>query len=125
MQQLRRELLSHGEREVLILVGRGMPNQDIAKSLYMSISNVKRLVHTTCIKLGVDNRQQAVIEAMRTGVLVPQDIYSVEELAELLAYMEIETIEAVAPLLNKSWNRLQRGKLSINSWIYGVNTLPQ
>jgi hypothetical protein len=49
----------------------------------------------TCTKF----RQQAAIEAMRTGVLVPQDIYSVEELAELLSYMEIETIEAVAPLL--------------------------
>ena len=99
MQQLRHKLLSQGEREVLILVGRGMSNQDIAKFLYMSISNIKRLIHTACVKLGVQNRAQAVIEAMRTGVLVPQDIYSVEELAELLSYMEIETIEAVAPLL--------------------------
>ena len=99
MQQLRHKLLSQGEREVLILVGRGMSNQDIAEFLYMSISNVKRLIHTVCAKLGVQNRAQAVIEAMRTGVLVPRDIYSVEELAELLSYMEIETIEAVAPLL--------------------------
>ncbi len=99
MQQLRHKLLSQGEREVLILVGRGMSNQDIAEFLYMSISNVKRLIHTVCAKLGVQNRAQAVIEAMRTGVLVPRDIYSIEELAELLSYMEIETIEAVAPLL--------------------------
>ena len=106
MQQLRRELLSHGEREVLILVGRGMSNQDIADRLCMSISNVKLYVHRMCVKLGMPNRQQAVIEAMRTGVLVPQDIYSVEELAELLAYMEIETIEAVAPLLKQKLEQI-------------------
>ncbi len=101
MGQLRKGLLNQGEREVLILVGRGMSNQDIAEFLYMSISNVKRLIHAVCAKLGVQNRAQAVIEAMRTGVLVPQDIYSLEELAELLSYMEIETIEAVAPLLKQ------------------------
>jgi DNA-binding CsgD family transcriptional regulator len=101
MQQLQCKSLIQGEREVLILVGRGMSNQDIAKFLYMSISNIKRLIHTACVKLGVQNRAQAVIEAMRTGVLVPQDIYSVEELAELLAFMDIETIEAVAPLLKQ------------------------
>jgi hypothetical protein len=76
-----------------------MSNQDIADRLHMSIGNVKLHVHKICGKLGMPNRQQAAIEAMRTGVLVPQDIYSVEELAELLSYMEIETIEAVAPLL--------------------------
>jgi DNA-binding CsgD family transcriptional regulator len=101
MRYLRNRLLSRGEREVLILVGRGMSNQDIADRLCMSISNVKLYVHRICVKFGVPNRQQAVIEAMRTGVLVPQDIYSVEELAELLAYMEIETIEAVVPLLRQ------------------------
>ena len=101
MRQLQRKLLSQGEREVLIQVGRGMSNQDIADRLCMSVSNVKLYVHRICVKLGVPNRQQAVIEAMRTGVLVPQDIYSVEELAELLAYMEIETIAAGARLLKQ------------------------
>ncbi len=100
-------MLSRREREILILVGRGMANQDIAKLLCMSIGNVKGFIHTACVKLGMANRQQAVIEAMRTGILAPQELYSIEELAELLSYMEIETIEAVAPLLKQKLDEVQ------------------
>ena len=107
MPQLRTKLLSPSEREVLILVGRGMSNQDIADWLCMSIGNVKLYMHKICGKLGAPNRAQAVIEAMRTGVLVPQDIYSVEELAELLAFLRPETIEAVAPLLKQRLDQIQ------------------
>ncbi len=73
----------------------------------MSVGNVKLYVHRICVKLGMPNRQQAVIEAMRTGVLVPQDIYSVEELAELLAFLGPETIEAVAPLLKQRLDQVE------------------
>ncbi len=100
-------MLSRREREILILVGRGMTNQDIAELLYMSIGNIKGFIHTACAKLGVANRQQAVIEAMRTGILSPQELYSTEELAELLSFMDIETIEAVAPLLKQKLDEVQ------------------
>jgi len=107
MPQLRTKLLSPSEREVLILVGRGLTNQDIADQLYRSVGTIKLYVHRLCVKLGAPNRAQAVIEAMRTGILVPQDIYSVEELAELLAFLRPETIEAVAPLLKQRLDQIQ------------------
>ena len=100
-------IISSREREILIQVGRGMTNQDIAKLLYMSIGNIKGFIHTACHKLGVVNRRQAVIKAMRLGILTPQDLYSIEELSELLSHMDIETIEAVAPLLKQKLDELQ------------------
>ncbi len=107
MRLLRDDPLSAGEREVLILVGRGLTNQDIADQLCKSVSAIKLYVHRLCVKLGAPNRQQAAIEAMRTGVLVPQDIYSVEELAELLSFLGQETIEAVAPLLAQKLDQVE------------------
>ena len=95
------KVLTQREEEILILVGRGLSNQDIAEELCISISNIKLYIHRVCVKLGVANRQQAAIEAMRTGVLVPRDIYTVEEIAQLLAYLGMETIEAVSPLLKQ------------------------
>ena len=100
-------ILSSREREILIQVGRGMTNQDIAKLLHMSIGNIKGFIHTACNKLRVANRRQAVIKSMRLGILTPQEIYSVEELAELLSHMDIATIEAVAPLLKQKLDGLQ------------------
>lgn len=58
-------------------------------------------------KKGVDNGRQAVIKAMWVGILPPQEIYSIEELAELLSHMDMETIEAVAPLLKQRLDELQ------------------
>ncbi len=88
------------------MVGRGMTNHDISKKLGISISIIKLYIHRVCVKLGVDNRQQAVIEAMRTGVLVPRDIYSVEEIAQLLAYLGMEAIEVVSPLLKQKLDQV-------------------
>ena len=107
----RREVLTQREEDILILVGRGMTNREIAENLCTSISNIKLYIHRVCIKLGVANRQQAVIEAVRTGVLVPRDIYSVEEIAQLLAYLGIEAIEAVSPLLKLKLDQVKTRSL--------------
>ncbi len=107
MVEIGYNILSRREREILIQVGRGMTNQDITKFLHMSMGNIKGLIHTACDKLGVANRRQAVIKAMRLGILTPQELYSIKELAELLSYMDIETIEAVAPLLQQKLDEVQ------------------
>jgi two-component system, NarL family, response regulator LiaR len=63
------ELLSAREREVLGLVARGYTNQQIARSLLISVSTVKKHVRSAICKLGVSDRTQAAVRAVELGVL--------------------------------------------------------
>ena len=59
------------EREVLILVGRGMTNAEIAGSLFISTATVKAHVARLLAKLGARDRVQLVITAYQTGLVPP------------------------------------------------------
>lgn len=61
--------LTDREREVLIEVGKGLSNNDIGKSLYMSEATVKAHVSRLLVKLGAANRVQVAIMAHEAGVL--------------------------------------------------------
>jgi DNA-binding NarL/FixJ family response regulator len=63
------EELSGREREVLVLVGTGIPNKQIARRLGISEKTVK--VHLTNIfrRIGVEDRTQAALWAERHGLL--------------------------------------------------------
>jgi DNA-binding NarL/FixJ family response regulator len=54
-------LLSHRQKEVLMLVGEGLSNADVAKRLYLSESTVKQHLRKAYRALGVRNRSQAVM----------------------------------------------------------------
>ena len=94
-------LLTKREREVLALVARGLTNQEIAEELFTSTSTVKLSLHQACTKLGARNRAQAVIKALRQGALNSEDVYSLNELVDLLASWGPEAIETVARLLKQ------------------------
>jgi DNA-binding CsgD family transcriptional regulator len=94
-------LLTQREREVLALVARGLTNQEIAEHLFTSTSTVKLCLHQACVKLGARNRAQAVIKALRQGVLHSEEVYSLNELVDLLASWGPEAIETVARLLKQ------------------------
>lgn len=94
-------VLTQREREVLVRVARGLTNQEIANELCTSTSAVKIFLHQACEKLGARNRAQAVILAMRRGAIQTEDVYSLEELAELLASLGPETILTIAKLVKK------------------------
>lgn len=94
-------LLTQRERDVLALVARGLTNQEIAEELFTSTSTVKLCLHHACIKLGARNRAQAVIKALRQGALHSEDVYSLNELVDLLASWGPEAIETVARLLKE------------------------
>ena len=64
-----REPLSDRELEVLRLLAQGLDNGDIAERLFISPTTVKRHVSTIFSKLGVGNRVQAAIEAVRAGLI--------------------------------------------------------
>jgi DNA-binding NarL/FixJ family response regulator len=63
------EPLSDREREVLNLMARGMSNKEIAKSLWISETTVKTHVSHVLHKLGQADRTQAVLAAVRSGIV--------------------------------------------------------
>ncbi len=64
-----RELLSDREYEVLTLLARGMSNRRIAEELYISEKTVKNHVSNVLRKLDVNDRTQAVITALKKGLV--------------------------------------------------------
>jgi len=63
------ESLSTRELDVLRLVAQGMSNADIAQRLYLSEGTVRNYVSAILGKLGVDDRTQAAVLAIRYGVV--------------------------------------------------------
>ena len=63
--------LTPREREVLVLIGRGFANKRIALELGLAEKTVKTHVGHVLAKLGVSDRTQAAVLAVRAG-LVPQ-----------------------------------------------------
>lgn len=61
--------LSGREREVLRLVAEGLDNQSIASELLLGLGTVKSHVTSVLEKLGVENRVQAAVMAVRAGLL--------------------------------------------------------
>lgn len=62
------DTLTPREREVLGLVGAGLPNADIAARLVLSAATVKTHVHRCMSKLGLSSRAQAVVVAHEFGL---------------------------------------------------------
>ena len=86
----RNSLLTGRERDVLALAGRGLTNQEIADELFISTRTVKCTLHRACVRLGAHNRTQAVISAIRQGALHIMEMFSADDLAELLASLPPE-----------------------------------
>ncbi len=71
LEELTEDPLTPREREVLVLIGRGMPNKLIARELSLSEKTVKAHVSSILAKLGVTDRTQAALYAVREGIVGP------------------------------------------------------
>ncbi|WP_298339695.1 response regulator transcription factor [Ferrimicrobium sp.] len=65
------DILSDREREVLMLVGSGLSNTEIAEKLYLSPLTAKTHVSHIMSKLAVRDRAQLVVIAYETGLIRP------------------------------------------------------
>ncbi len=66
--------LSGREMEILRLLGRGLSNRQIAAALAVSQNTVKLHVTSILLKLDVGNRTEAVMTAVRRGILSLDDV---------------------------------------------------
>ena len=71
--QRRLDDLTERAREVLVLLARGMSNDEMGERLFLSPATVKSHVTRILGKLGVRSRVQAVVLAYETGLVRPGD----------------------------------------------------
>ena len=62
------DALTEHEIELLRLIANGASNRDIAGTLYIGESTVKKQVSFVLTKLGFSNRVQAAVFALRSGI---------------------------------------------------------
>lgn len=62
------------EKEILILIARGLSNADIAAELFLSEGTVRNYASALFNRIGVTDRTQAAIAALRYGIISLDDI---------------------------------------------------
>jgi DNA-binding NarL/FixJ family response regulator len=65
--------LTQREREILRLLARGLANADIAHQLYLSEGTVRNYTSALFEKLGVSDRTQAAVVALKMGLVDMED----------------------------------------------------
>jgi DNA-binding CsgD family transcriptional regulator len=94
-------ILIKEERDILILVAvhpgsKHLSNSEISQRLGIPVTRVKTLIHQACEKLGADNRNEAVLLAMRRGEICVSELLSLEELAEILSSVDPGVLREIA-----------------------------
>lgn len=64
--------LTKTEIKVLDLLGKGLSNKELAKSLECSVKTIKNHLNSAFHKLGVSSRTEAVVKAIEKGLISPE-----------------------------------------------------
>ena len=99
-------VLTKEERDVLILGtihprGKHLSNNEIAQRLGISVSRVKNLIHQACVKLEAHNRIEAIFFAMKRGEINLSEVYSLDELTEILSSLSPDMLRRIAYLVRQ------------------------
>lgn len=68
------KMLTDRERGILKLLARGLSNKEIAGDLSLTEVTVKGYISDLFIKLGVNDRTQAALMAVRYGLVLPEEL---------------------------------------------------
>ena len=106
-------VLTREERDILILGaihlrGKHLSNSEIAQRLDISVSRVKNLIHQSCVKLEAHNRIEAIFFSMKRGEINLNEVYSLDELTEILSSLSPGTLRRIAHLVRQE---LEHGHL--------------
>ena len=109
-------ILTKEERDVLVLAapnlsGQHLNNTEIGQRLCISAGRVQTLIHQACIKLGAHNRYEALYIAIRQGVVRLDELYTLDELAELLSAFCPDMLRRITHLVHEE---LENGHFTEN-----------
>jgi len=99
-------VLTTEERDILILGtihprGKHLSNSEIGQRLGISVSRVKNLIHQACVKLEAHNRIEAIFFAMKQGEIDINEVYSLDEIAEILSSLSPDMLRRIAHLVRQ------------------------
>jgi len=118
-------LLTKREREVLILVGRGLTHREIADGLCLSLVSVGIFINRACQKLGTQKEADAVMLAVKQGEIGLSEFYSYDELTGLLSSLSPHMLRTIAqpvcqgigqghlPVMDEPILHMDRGKQTL------------
>ena len=64
----RADSLTGRDKEILSLLAQGKSNEDIAEELFLSLGTVKKRISQIMLQLGLENRVQVAVYAVRAGL---------------------------------------------------------
>ncbi len=107
-------VLTKEERDILILAalrpcGRYLSNSEIGQRLGVSVNTVKTILHRACVKLEARNRGEAILFAIKRGDINLAELWSLDEVAELLSPLSPDKLRMIAHLVRSD---LKHGHLS-------------
>lgn len=94
-------ILTNRERDVVIGVGNGLTNKEIADRLYISISAVATFLYRACRKLGASNRIDVFMLALHQREISLGESCSINDLLHILTHLGAETLEEMAQRMDK------------------------
>ncbi len=102
----RNAILTDEERNILRLISRHpsakhLTNSEIGQRLDISVTRVKTLLHQACLKLGAHNRNEAVFLALGRGEINLDELFSLDELAEILCSVDPKVLREIAGLVSR------------------------